>query len=84
MTSDARRGYSHAMARMVARLDQSSVVGQFATYCVTNDIPAEDIAKAFKVTRSTVYNWFKGVYAPRERQIAKMQDVLARAKEVGA
>lgn len=84
MTSDARRGYSHAMARVVATLDQSSVIGQFATYCVANDIPVDDVARAFKVTRSTVYNWFKGVYSPRERQIARMQEVLAKAAAASA
>lgn len=82
--SDARRGYSHAMARVVATLDQSSVIGQFATYCVSNDIPVDDVARAFKVTRSTVYNWFKGVYSPRERQIARMQEVLAKASAASA
>ena len=82
--SDARRGYSHAMAKMVASLDQSSVVAQFASYCIAKDIPADAIAREFKVTRSTVYNWFKGVYAPRERQIAKMQEALAKASTAGA
>jgi DNA invertase Pin-like site-specific DNA recombinase len=82
--SDARRGYTHAMAQLVASMDQTSTVAQFASYCISHEVPVEEVAKAFKVTRATVYNWFKGVYSPRERQLAKMQSILSRASKAGA
>jgi DNA invertase Pin-like site-specific DNA recombinase len=82
--SDARRGYSHGIAKMVAKLDQSSTLAQFASYCIKHDIPVEEVAKAFKVSRATVYNWFKGAYSPRERHIAKMQSFLSKTSKAGA
>lgn len=72
------------MAKIVAGLDQSSTVAQFASYCIRHDVSVDDVAKAFKVTRATIYNWFKGVYSPRERHIAKMQNILSKAGKAGA
>jgi DNA invertase Pin-like site-specific DNA recombinase len=72
------------MAKIVAALDQSSTVVQFATYCIEREIPVDEVAKAFRVTRATVYNWFKGTYSPREKQVARMQSILSKASKAGA
>lgn len=82
--SDARRGYSHALAKLVAARDQSSTVVRFAAYCIEREIPVEEVAKAFRVSRASVYNWFKGTYSPREKQIARMQNILSKAGNAGA
>ena len=76
--SDARRGYNHALVTLVARMDQTSTIAQFASHCINSDISVQDVSVMFGVTRATVYYWFKGVYTPRERQLAKMQEILSK------
>ena len=77
--SDARRGYSSSLCRIVRNGDPESVVTKFALYCIEQEIPATEVAEAFKVTKATVYYWFKGVYSPRERHLAAMQKILQAA-----
>jgi len=40
---------------------------KFGLICIQKDIPVADIADYFKVSRMTVYNWFKGVTAMPEK-----------------
>jgi len=74
--SDGRKGYSNALVQIVEQSDPESVVTKFAKYCIDRGIPVTEIAKAFGVTRATVYFWFKGECRPREKHIAGMLDVL--------
>ena len=78
--SDARKGYSSALVRIVNQADPNLVVTKFAKYCIAKDIPATEIAENFGVSRATVYFWFKGTYAPRERHVAKMLQILVEAE----
>lgn len=82
MTSDARRGYSSTLVRIVNAADPTSPVTKFAKHCIANDIPATQVAEYFGVTKATVYFWFKGEYAPRERHVARMLRILAAAENM--
>lgn len=33
--------------------------------CIAKDVPVSTVAKRFKVSRQTIYNWFIGKYVPQ-------------------
>jgi hypothetical protein len=80
MTIDARRGYNSALVQAVGALDPQSVMGRFARLCIAEGVPATSVAVDFGVSRSMVYNWFKGVHAPRARHIERMAAYLAKVE----
>jgi DNA invertase Pin-like site-specific DNA recombinase len=78
MKSDARRGYSPVLIAMVEKADPESVVTRFAKHCIANNISVAEVAQRFRVTRASVYSWFKYESQPRERYIELMTVFLAR------
>jgi transcriptional regulator with XRE-family HTH domain len=49
---------------------------KLARFCINKGISAQDLAKAFGVTRSTVYAWFLGKYEPTSVHVAKIREML--------
>ena len=72
------RGYSTLFLRKIAEADPDLPVFQFASVCVSREIPITEIARRFGVTRATVYNWFTGRSEPRAYQHEKMQKLMDR------
>jgi hypothetical protein len=54
------RGYTTKFIRAVNDADQTKIGVQLGQLCIKNDIPVHDVAEFIKVTRMTVYHWFKG------------------------
>lgn len=54
------KGYSYQFAQIVYSGDTSKLGVQLGNLCIENEIPVKDVADHFKVTRATIYNWFKG------------------------
>ena len=54
-------GYSSRFIQIVNAADTGKLGVQLGNLCIENDIPAQDVAEHFGVTRATIYNWFKGV-----------------------
>ena len=54
------RGYTSKFIRAVNEADQTKIGVQLGQVCITHDIPVNDVAEFLKVTRMTVYHWFKG------------------------
>ena len=54
------RGYTTKFIRAVNEADQSKLGVRLGQVCIQNDIPVHDVAEFLKVTRMTVYHWFKG------------------------
>jgi hypothetical protein len=54
------RGYTKKFINIVNNADQTKLGVQLAQVCIKNDIPVIDVADFLKVTRVTVYHWFKG------------------------
>jgi predicted DNA-binding protein YlxM (UPF0122 family) len=54
------RTYTAKLIKCIEEADQSKLGVQLGQVCVRNDIPVNDVADFLKVTRVTVYNWFKG------------------------
>jgi hypothetical protein len=60
-------GYSSKFIHAVSTADKVKLGVKFGLICIQKDIPVADIADYFKVSRMTVYNWFKGVTAMPEK-----------------
>ena len=54
------RGYTRKFINIVNDADQTKLGVRLAKVCIKNDIPVNDVADFLKVTRMTVYHWFKG------------------------
>jgi hypothetical protein len=68
-------GYSSKFIHAVSTADKVKLGVKFGLICIQKDIPVTDIADYFKVSRMTVYNWFKGVTAmPKKHEgaVAKL------------
>jgi hypothetical protein len=57
-------GYSQSLARANRQASSKSLGVVLGRVCIEKDISVIAVADAFKVSRMTVYNWFKGVSAP--------------------
>ena len=60
-------GYSSNFVHAVSTADKAKLGVKFGLICIQKDIPVADIAEYFKVSRMTVYNWFKGITAMPEK-----------------
>ena len=60
-------GYSSKFIHAVSTADKVKLGVKFGLICIQKDIPVADIADYFKVSRMTVYNWFKSVTAMPEK-----------------
>jgi len=74
------RGYSYAFVKAVEKADGRRPEIQFARACIKAGIPVTRVARDMGVSRMTVYNWFSGVYRPREAQLAKMHRLTSDYK----
>lgn len=54
------RGYANKFIQDVQGADQTKLGVRLGVACIKGEIPVSDVAEFFKVTRATVYNWFKG------------------------
>jgi predicted DNA-binding protein YlxM (UPF0122 family) len=72
-------GYASRFIKTVNSADTNKLGVQLGNLCIENDIPAQDVADHFKVTRATIYNWFKGVTnvpPTYQEEVAKVVKVL--------
>ena len=73
-------GYSIALAEDIKSADQKMIGVQLGRVCLTKDIPVSDVAEFFKVSRMTVYSWFKGEAKVSSKHAEKMQKLLDKMK----
>ncbi len=65
------------MVHNINALDTASVIGRFARHCVAKNISVVEVTRHFGVSRTVVYNWFKGVYSPRPRHQERMEALMS-------
>lgn len=58
-------GYTLRIRDLNAQADPDSLGVELGRYCITHSIPVMEVAEAFEVSRTTVYNWFCGVTTPQ-------------------
>lgn len=69
------RTYTPKLIKLVEEADVSKLGVQLAKVCIENNIPVHDVADFLKVSRVTVYNWFKGktnVLGEHQEKIEKL------------
>lgn len=70
------RGYSLRVARANEQADPSNIGVLLGRLCIAKEIPAAQVAEFFNVSPMTIYNWFKGLHAPRTEQKEQIQKVI--------
>jgi hypothetical protein len=74
------RGYSSKIIKANNEASTSNPGVLLGRMCIAKEIPVSDVSKFFGVSRMTIYKWFKGAELPRQKQIVKIEEVLAKAK----
>lgn len=71
-------GYSLLTVDAIRRADQRLLGVQLGQICVKNDIPVNDVAEFFKVSRMTVYSWFKGTAVVSGKHAERMKKLIEK------
>lgn len=74
------KGYSILLANQIKAADPKLLGVQLGKVCVDKDIPVTDVSDFFKVSRMTVYSWFRGETQVSSKHTDKMQKLIARLK----
>jgi hypothetical protein len=74
------KGYSILLADQNKSADSELLGVQLGRVCINKDIPVTDVADFFKVSRMTVYSWFRGDTKVSGKHTEKMQKLIARLK----
>lgn len=72
------RGYTTKFIRAVNEADQTKLGVQLGQLCIKNDIPVADVAEFIKITRMTVYHWFKGKTNVKNTHTETVQKLIAK------
>jgi predicted transcriptional regulator len=72
------KGYSLAMAEEIKSADPKLLGVKLGKFCLSKDIPVQDVAEHFKVSRMTVYAWFKGESIVSGKYAEKMTKLLLK------
>lgn len=69
-------GYSIRILDEVKNSDSKKLGVRLGLACISEGIPVKVIAKRFKVSRPTIYNWFTGTYNPNRHQTELIEEFL--------
>jgi hypothetical protein len=69
-------GYTVRMVDMIKNADHSLLGVRLGLACVANDISVSEAARTLGVTRQTIYYWFLGVAAPKDKAAALIRSFL--------
>lgn len=45
--------------------------------CIARGVPVSTVARKFKVSRQTVYNWFRGTHEPKPEMVRAVESFIA-------
>lgn len=71
-------GYSLLTVDAIRRADQRLLGVQLGQICVKSNIPVNDVAEFFGVSRMTVYNWFKGTAVVSGKHAERMKKLIEK------
>lgn len=74
------RGYSTRTIRDNEAADANHPGVMLGRLCIAQEIPVADVAQFFKVSRMTIYKWFRGAELPRKKQVVKIEEIIAKLK----
>lgn len=72
------RGYSSRTIRDNEAADANHPGVVLGRLCIAQEIPVADVAQFFDVSRMTIYKWFRGEESPRKKQVAKIEEIIAK------
>jgi transcriptional regulator with XRE-family HTH domain len=58
-------GYSLAIVRKNSEADPEHIGVRLGQVCIARDVSVASLAKEFRVSRQTIYNWVCGVTLPK-------------------
>lgn len=70
-------GYSVRLLKSNAAADPSLLGVRLGQVCIEQDVSVQAVAAALNVSRQTIYNWFKGDYAPHPKTDQAICDFIA-------
>lgn len=71
-------GYSQRLIEQNGQADGHLLGVQLGRACIKHQVPVSAVAREFKVSRQTVYNWFSGVSNPTVSLRAAVNAYLAK------
>lgn len=71
-------GYSLLTVEAIRNADQRLLGVKLGQICLKNNIPVTDVAEFFKVSRVTVYNWFKGTAVVSGKHAERMTKLIEK------
>lgn len=74
------RGYSYKLVEAIRAANPELIGVQLGLACINVNIPVSDVAKAFKVSRMTIYSWFIGASNPQPQKVKLIKHFLAKKK----
>ena len=74
------RGYSFRLVKANQAADSNKVGVRLGRYCIERDIPVQEIAEKFDVSRMTIYSWFTGVAEPHRYKAEQIKELLKKAR----
>lgn len=72
------RGYSSLFIQDVKNANPQLLGVKLAKLCIKNDIPVITIANHFKVSRVSVYAWFRGTRHVGDRHLDRMNRLIEK------
>jgi DNA-binding transcriptional regulator YiaG len=60
-------GYSARVVKLNKQASKSRLGVKLGRLCIALDIPTSEVAKAFGISKQTVYNWFMGTHDPKDK-----------------
>lgn len=72
------KGYSSLFVQDVKNANPSLIGVKLAKLCIKNDIPVIEVADYFKVSRMSVYAWFRGTRHVGDRHLDQMHKLIEK------
>jgi len=72
-------GYSHDLVEANKAADRRLVGVALGRFCIKQGISVSEVADYFKVSRMTIYNWFRGVTLPSRDNEDAIRGFLIRS-----
>ena len=72
------RGYSLELMQANRAASATNIGVKLGRLCIKRNVPVSSVAVHCKVSRATIYNWFKGTIAPAEKNVDAVKTLLAQ------
>lgn len=74
------KGYASSFVDEINASSASTLGVLLGKACVKRNIPVTDVSEFFRVSRTTVYSWFRGTHEVDEKHREKMQKLVDKLK----